>query len=202
LGGSCVHVADHNFKAGEESRVILKQYSINPTVLNSRQTAEAFQTCPAATAYIPYLLWRTLSCNLRWREAEASVDGSTLPSQGALIVFQGLRLNPRQITHHVQYINAGTARCLAIRDTSVRMEWEARGSLWTYPTTSISSWNRNKIQKLARLGGSRTMIRELQGVRCRETDLRPNLDYSPSSWMLSVAARTNQPWSIVKSEGV
>lgn len=44
----------------------------------------------------------------------------------------------------------------AIGDTWVRMEWEARksgqeGSLWTYSTTSISSWNRNKIQELARL---------------------------------------------------
>jgi hypothetical protein len=44
---------------------------------------------------------------------------------------------------------------------------EVRGSLWTYPITSIFSWNRNKIQKLARLGGSRTMIHELQWVRCR-----------------------------------
>jgi hypothetical protein len=51
--------------AGEESRVILKQYST--TVLSSR---EAFQTCPAS-------------------------------------------INPRQITHHVQYINADTARLLS-----------------------------------------------------------------------------------------
>jgi hypothetical protein len=113
LGGSCVHVADHNFKAGEESRVILKQYSINSTVLNSRQAAEAFQTCPAAMAYTPYLLRLTVSCDLCWREAEASVERSTLPSQGVLVVFQGLRLNSRQITHHVQYINAPTARLLS-----------------------------------------------------------------------------------------
>jgi len=44
--------------------------SLYPTVLNSNQAAEAFQTCPAAKAYIPYLLWHTFSCNLRWIEAE------------------------------------------------------------------------------------------------------------------------------------
>jgi hypothetical protein len=31
---------------------------------------------------------RTFPCNLRWRDAEASVEGSTPLSQGALVVFQ------------------------------------------------------------------------------------------------------------------
>jgi hypothetical protein len=41
---------------------------------------------------------------LRWRDAEASVEDSTLLSQGALTVFQGLGLDSTQITHHLQCI--------------------------------------------------------------------------------------------------
>lgn len=72
----------------------------------------------------------------------------------------------------------------AISDTSVRMEREARksgqeGSLWIYSTTSTSSWNRNKMQKPARLGDRRTTIRELQWVRCRKTGFRPSLRITP-----------------------
>jgi hypothetical protein len=45
-----------------ESHIKANTLSIHPSS-NSRQAAEAFRTCPAATAYIPYLLRCTFSCN-------------------------------------------------------------------------------------------------------------------------------------------
>lgn len=100
------------------------------------------------------------SCNFRWREAEAFVDGSTLPTQGSVVIVQGLRLSPRQFTHYVQYINAGIASCLAIKDSSVRIEWEARKFFVDRSNNIHFLMDRNKLRKLVRLGGSRAMIRE------------------------------------------
>jgi hypothetical protein len=50
--------------------------------------------------YIYYALAACL-CIQFALNAEALVKGSTLLLQGALAVFQGLRLNLRQITHYI-----------------------------------------------------------------------------------------------------
>jgi trehalose utilization protein len=49
--------------------------SIQP-VIDSRQATEVFQVpgCDSMHSHMPYLYRRTFSCNLRWRDAEASVN--------------------------------------------------------------------------------------------------------------------------------
>jgi hypothetical protein len=185
LDGGCVYVADHDSKAGRtiESQVQATPHQLKPSSTLAKRF-ESLRNAGCDSMHIPCpsgVPFRAI-CTRRTPKPQSRVrlryHKAPWPSSKDLGSIQGRLRTMYNASTTTQPTSS------AISDTSVRMEWEARksgqeGSLWTYSTTPISSWNRNKIPKLARLGDRRTTIRELQWVRCRETGFRPSLRITP-----------------------